>query len=128
MHRGIKMPAKDQGTKMPTARKAWRAPSPIDAPQNELVKRLKRERDEAVELQAASAEVLKIISSSPGKLKSVFEAMLASALRICEAKFGHILLYDGESFHAAHLHDVPSVYREFWQQHGPIRPSHPNAG
>src|SRR5262245_10927484 len=40
-------------------------------------------------------------------MKPVFEAMLANALRICEAKFGHLLLYDGESFHATHLHDVP---------------------
>ncbi|WP_128971698.1 GAF domain-containing protein [Bradyrhizobium tropiciagri] len=90
---------------------------------DDLVERLKRERDEAVELQAASAEVLKIISSSPGELKSAFEAMLANALRICEAKFGHILLYDGERFHATHLHDVPPAYRAFWEQHGPILPS-----
>jgi GAF domain-containing protein len=94
---------------------------------DDLVECLKRERDEAVELQAASAEVLKIISSSPGELKSVFEAMLASALRICEAKFGHVLLYDGERFHAAHLHEVPPAYRTFWEQHGPISPS-PNTG
>jgi signal transduction histidine kinase len=121
------MPAKDRSTKTPTSRKALRAHSLIDDLQNERVKNLKRERDEAVELQAASAEVLRIISSSPGKLKTVFEAMLASALRICEAKFGHILLYDGERFHAAHLHDVPPAYRAFWEQHGPIRPS-PNTG
>ena len=46
---------------------------------------------------------------------------------ICEAKFGHLLLYDGERFHATHLHDVPAAYREYWQKHGPIRPS-PNTG
>ncbi len=60
-------------------------------------------------------------------MKPVFEAMLANALRICEAKFGHLLLYDGERFHATHLHDVPAAYREYWQKHGPIRPS-PNTG
>ena len=53
--------------------------------------------------------------------------MLTNALRICEAKFGHLLLYDGERFHAAHLHDVPAAYREYWQKHGPIRPG-PNTG
>jgi two-component system, NtrC family, sensor kinase len=104
-----------------------RARAPIDDPQKRLVKRLKRERDEAQELQAASADVLKTISSSPNDLKPVFEAMLAKALRICDAKFGHILLYDGERFHATHLHDVPPSYRAFWEQHGPLRPS-PNTG
>jgi PAS domain S-box-containing protein len=87
------------------------------------VERLQRERDEAVELQAASAEVLEIIGSSPGEMKPVFQAMLEKALRICGAKFGHILLYDDGRFHAAHLHDVPPSYRAFWDRHGPIRPS-----
>src|SRR4029450_8888992 len=82
---------------------------------------------EALEYQTATREVLNVISSSPGDMKPVFEAMLANALHICEAKFGHLLLYDGERFHATHLHDVPSSYREFWQQHGPIKPS-PNTG
>jgi two-component system, NtrC family, sensor kinase len=123
---GTKKPAKRQRTKTLTPGKAARAHSTADA-QKQLVDRLKRERDEAVELQTASAEVLKIISSSPRSLKSVFEAMLASALRICEAKFGHVLLYDGERFDAVHLHDVPQAYRTFWEQHGPIRPS-PNTG
>ena len=75
----------------------------------------------------STSEVLKVISSSPGEMKPVFEAILSNALRICEAKFGHLLLYDGESFLATHLHDVPPSYREYWEQHGPIRPS-PNTG
>ena len=77
---------------------------------------------ESLEQQTATSDVLKVISSSPGNMKPVFEAMLANALRICEAKFGHILLYDGERYHAAHLHDVPLSYREFWEQHSPMRP------
>jgi GAF domain-containing protein len=82
---------------------------------------------ESLEQQTATSEVLRVISASPGDMKPVFEAMLENALRICEAKFGHILLYDGESYHAAHLHDVPTSYRRFWEQHAPIRPS-PNSG
>jgi len=60
-------------------------------------------------------------------MKPVFESILSNALRICEAKFGHLLLYDGESFLATHLYDVPPSYREYWEQHSPMRPG-PNTG
>ena len=99
----------------------------VASPKETIVARFRRERDEALEQLAANSEVLKVISSSPGDMKPVFEAMLANALHICDAKFGHILLYDGERYHAAYLHEVPSSYREFWEQHGPIRPG-PNTG
>jgi GAF domain-containing protein len=89
--------------------------------------RLLNELRESLQQQTATADVLKVISSSPGDMKPVFEAMLANALHICDAKFGHILLYDGERYHAAYLHEVPSSYREFWEQHGPILPS-PSSG
>src|SRR4029079_9804760 len=84
--------------------------------------RLLNELRESLQQQIATADVLKVISASPGDMKPVFEAMLNNALRLCEAKFGHILLYDGERFHATHLHDVPPPYRDYWQKHGPIRP------
>src|SRR5262245_26429031 len=119
-------PGKGQRTARPKARKVPTASASTDySPQQ--FDRLKRERDEALEQQAATSEVLKVISSSPGDMRPVFEAMLANALRICEAKFGRLLLYDGVSFRGTHLHDVPPSYREFWEQHGPIRPG-PNTG
>src|SRR5262245_6532470 len=119
-------PGKGQRTARPKARKVPTASASTDY-SPEQFDRLKRERDEALEQQAATSEVLKVISSSPGDMRPVFEAMLANALRICEAKFGHLLLYDGVSFHGTHLYDVPPSYREFWEQHGPIRPG-PNTG
>ena len=87
------------------------------------VQRRTDDLSESLEQQTATSDVLKVISASPGDIKPVFVAMLANALRICDAKFGHILLYDGERFHASHLHDVPPAYRAFWEQNGPVLPS-----
>jgi signal transduction histidine kinase len=87
---------------------------------NELRQRT-NDLTEALEQQTATSEVLRVISSSPGELEPVFQAMLANAMRICEAKFGHLLLYDGEAFHPAALHDVPAAYRALWER-GPVRP------
>ena len=50
---------------------------------------------ESLQQQTATSEVLKVISSSPGELKPVFQAMLGNALRICEAKFGTLYLCEG---------------------------------
>src|SRR5262249_32617875 len=55
-----------------------------------------RELSESLQQQTATSEVLQVISSSPGELASVFEAMLANAVRICEASFGNLLLYEGD--------------------------------
>src|SRR5262249_33504899 len=88
---------------------------------NELRQRT-NDLTESLEQQTATSDVLRIISASSGELEPVFEAMLTNAMRICEAKFGHLLLYDGESFHPAHLGDVPAAYREIWER-APLRPN-----
>src|SRR5262249_48185927 len=66
-----------------------------------------RELSEALEQQTATSEVLRIISSSPGEVEPVFQAMLENATRICEAKFGSLYLYDGENYRTAALHNAP---------------------
>jgi two-component system, NtrC family, sensor kinase len=84
-----------------------------------------RELTESLEQQTATTEVLGVISSSPGELEPVFEAMLANATRLCKAKFGALSLYDGGAFCNVAFHNVPSAYH--FRLREPFRP-HPKSG
>ena len=70
---------------------------------------------ESLEQQTATSEVLQVISGSPGELEPVFAAMLASATRICEAKFGNLFLREAETFRAVAWHGE-ATYVESWRQ------------
>ena len=74
--------------------------------------RLLNELKQSLEEQTATAEVLSVISSSPGKLEPVFQAMLENAVRICDAKFGNIYRWDGDALHLAASHNTPTAYAE----------------
>src|SRR5262249_18379487 len=90
-------------------RRGLRNPSAADHQTQYDVSQLTRERDEALEREKATAEVLRVISSSPGELEPVFQTMLENATRICEAVFGNLYLCDADAFRmvAAH-HDSPA--------------------
>jgi signal transduction histidine kinase len=79
------------------------------------------ELTESLEQQTATSEVLQVISNSPGELEPVFEAMLANAVRICDAKFGTLYLCEGDGFRAVAMHNAPSAYREE-RQRGLVHP------
>jgi signal transduction histidine kinase len=105
------------------ARKASNTANVTTADLQEQLGRALRERDEALEQQTATSEVLKVISSSPGKLEPVFETMLANAVRVCGANFGIMDRYDGDAYCNVAMHNVPPAFAEMRRSNPVIRPS-----
>jgi two-component system, NtrC family, sensor kinase len=78
---------------------------------------------ESLEQQTATSEVLRVISSSPGELEPVFQAMLENATRICEARFGNLFRFDGKNFHPAAQFNTPPALLEAQTRRGPFQPA-----
>src|SRR5262249_23815169 len=73
--------------------------------------------------QPATSEVLQVISTSPGELEPVFNAMLEHAIRTCQAGFGNLFLREDAAFRAVAVHGDSEYIRGF--RHDPIVPDHP---
>ena len=84
--------------------------------------RLLNELRESLQQQTATAEVLKVISTSPGELEPVFQAMLANATRLCEAKFGHLYRWDGDALSLVAMLNTPPALAEA-RAKSPLRPT-----
>src|SRR5262245_22192128 len=81
------------------------------------------ELSESLEQQTATAEVLRVISSSPATLEPVFETILANAARICEAKFGVMYLKEGSAFRTVVMHNAPPALAEMRRRNPVFRPN-----
>jgi len=104
------------------ASKAVKRSDPAVADLEAEVHRLTRELNEALQQQAATSEVLGIISSSRADLEPVFSAMLEKAVRICEARFGTLYLSDGDDLRLVAAHGVPAKFAQA-QARAPFRPA-----
>src|SRR5262245_40421234 len=78
---------------------------------------------EALKQQAATSEVLGVISSSPGELQPVFQAMLENATRLCEAKFGTLYLCEGDALRMIAMYGAPAAFAEGRRRNPMIRPN-----
>jgi adenylate cyclase len=88
---------------------------------NELRQRT-ADLSESLDQQIATADVLRVISSSSGDLEPVFQAMLEKAVDICDAKFGTLFRFDGSAFHSAARLNTPAALAEFQKKRGPFLP------
>jgi class 3 adenylate cyclase len=82
---------------------------------NELRQRT-TDLSESLEQQTASSEVLRVISSAPGELNAVFEAILSNATRICEATYGNLLLRENGAFRRAAQCNAPQELIDEFQK------------
>ena len=80
------------------------------------------ELSESLDQQMATSEVLQVISSSPGQLEPVFNAMLENAVRICDAKFGHLWLREGDSLRVGATHGAPEAFAAYLREEPVFRP------
>jgi signal transduction histidine kinase len=91
------------------------------------VSQLTLELKESLEQQAATSEVLQVISGSSGALEPVFRSMLENATRICGADLGSLCLCEGDFWRVVARHNAPPEFASRLKADTPYRP-HPQSG
>ena len=79
----------------------------------QIVTDLQRRLDESIAQQAATAEVMQLINTSPGDLGPVFNAIVDKAMHFCDAGFGGLWVVDGDMARAGARRNLPEAYSEF---------------
>jgi hypothetical protein len=119
--------AKARSRKAKTLKAVRRSSSSVAGQETEVAQ-FHRERDEAQEQQAATAEVLKVISRSTFDLQTVFKTIIANAVRLCHARMGAVHLFDGKLVHIVAFHNFPQEVVEVLQSMYPRPPRPDQAG
>jgi GAF domain-containing protein len=117
---------KPPGRKVPTPRggrqNARRRPSSSKGNNTPDIQGIIHERDEALQQQAATSQVLKVISGSAGDLQSIFATILEEAVRICDSAFGELYYWEDEVFRLASMHNTPPLFEEERKRTTLVRP------
>ena len=116
---------KPAAPKRPSGTEAARPRSSSAAGQEGQIAQVKRELAQSRQEQIATADVLRIISSSSGSLGEVLETILENAVRICEAKFANLMLVQNNGFRMAAMHGAPAELQEAFAREPSLRPNSP---
>jgi hypothetical protein len=120
--RAVKKPSRKAATPSRTPKTARRS-----APSTPSIDDLQAQLNEASAREAATAEVLRVISSTPGELQLVFRTILENAIRICEATFGGLALCEGDDWRQVATQGASTAYvrmRTPETTYGSIRSTH----
>src|ERR1700751_5289451 len=124
--RPIKGPRrKTQDPKRRSAPKAVAHSNSSSTGEETEVARLRRERNEALEQQTATSEVLQAISSSTGDLEPVFGTILEKAVHYCDANFGTLFLCEKDQTSLVAAHNMPAAFSEAHRRSPGIVPGGP---
>jgi signal transduction histidine kinase len=77
---------------------------------------------ESLEQQTATAEILRVISSSPTDIQPVFDAILENATRLCDGHLGLLGLYDGETYQPVAQRGANADFAKWLIDRGPFKP------